>query len=192
MSYQTITPPSDEPVTLAQAKAQCRVDSAEEDDFIESLIQPARELAEHRTGRALMTQTLEWAIPDLAGDKIPFPVSPVQSIESIKYIDSNGVEQTLSPSVYALDKTGQGKHYLRLKNGQSWPSANTQFDAVKVTFVAGYGDAAAVPAAIKQWILMAVSFFYKHRETASDESVVTELPATFCDGLLQTVKIWGL
>lgn len=192
MGYTTTIQPAAEPVTLAQAKQQCRVDYDDEDTFITSLIKSARELAEHRTGRALVTQTIEWVLPCLAGDKIYFPVAPVQSITSITYLDSSGVEQALPDTVYALDKTGRGKHYLRLKNGQSWPSVLSQFDAVKVTFVAGYGDDADVPAAVKQWILLAIGFFYVNRESATENTMVTELPSTFCEGLLHTVKIWGL
>lgn len=192
MGYKTNIQPASEPVTLEQAKLQCRVDHADEDDLITALIKPARELAEHRTGRAFITQTCEWVMPSLDGDKIAFPVAPVQSITSITYLDSNGVEQTLPTSVYALDKTGNGKHYLRLKYGQSWPSVLSQFDAVKITFVAGYGDAADVPAAVKQWMLLAIALWYKNKESATEGSVVTELPTTFCDGLLHTVKIWGL
>lgn len=192
MGYTTTIQPADEPVTLAQAKQQCRVDYDDEDVLIASLIKSARELAEHRTGRALVTQTIEWVLPCLSGEKIAFPVSPVQSIASITYLDSNGALQTLPASVYALDKTGQGKHYLRLKSGQSWPSVLSQFDAVKITFVAGYGESDDVPAAVKQWILMAIAFWYKNKESATDGSVVAELPMTFCDGLLHTVKIWGL
>lgn len=192
MGYTTTIQPASEPVTLDQAKAQCRVDHADENDLITALIKPARELAEHRTGRAFITQTCEWVLPCLDGEKIAFPVAPVQSITSITYLDSNGIEQTLPTSVYALDKTGNGKHYLRLKYGQSWPSVLNQFDAVKVTFVAGYGDAADVPAAVKQWILLAIGFFYVNRESATENTMVTELPATFCEGLLHTVKIWGL
>lgn len=192
MGYTTTTQPASEPVTLAQAKQQCRVDHDDEDDLITALIKPARELAEHRTGRALITQTCLWVMPKLCGEKIAFPVAPVQSISSITYLDSNGVQQTLPTSVYALDKTGNGKHYLRLLNGQSWPGVLDQFDAVKITFVAGYGDATDIPASVKQWMLLVIAFWYKNKESATDGSVVTELPTTFCEGLLQTVKIWGL
>lgn len=185
------TQPATEPVTLEQAKLQCRVEHADEDTLITALIKSARELAEHRTGRAFITQTCEWVLPSLDGDKIAFPVAPVQSITSIKYLDSNGVEQILPDSVYALDKTGNGKHYLRLKYGQSWPSVLSQFDAVKITFVAGYGDADDVPAAVKQWMLLAIDAYYKNRGLISDTQTY-ELPEGFCAGLLNTVKIWGL
>lgn len=192
MGYTTTTQPADEPITLAQAKQQCRVDHDDDDELFNKFIIPtARDLAEHRTGRALVTQTIEWVLPCLAGEKIAFPVSPVQSIASISYLDSNGVQQILPPSVYALDKTGQGKHYLRLKNGQSWPSVLNQFDAVKITFVAGYGESDDVPAAVKQWILLAISAYYQNRSLIS-ESQAYELPDSFCAGLLNTVKIWGL
>lgn len=193
MTYKITIQPATEPVTLVQAKAQCRVDFNDDDNLITALIKSARELAEHRTGRALITRTGVWSADRFCGDKIAFPVSPVQSISSIKYIDAFGVEQTLPDSVYVLDNSGEGKHYLRLKYGQAWPSTRDQFDAFKVTFVAGYSaNADDVPAAVKQWMLLAIALWYKNTEAATDGSVVTELPTTFCEGLLHTVKIWGL
>lgn len=191
MTYTIITPPSVEPVTLADAKHQCRVDYGDDDTLIASMIKSARELAEHRTNRALVTQTCMWVKSGLCGEKIDFPVSPVQSITSITYLDTNGVQQTLPSSVYALDNTGQGKHSLRLKYGQSWPAVLSQFDAVKITFVAGYGNADAVPSSVKQWILMAVNAFYENRSPIV-EGQTYELPESFCAGLLNTVKIWGV
>lgn len=191
MTYKITIQPSAEPVTLDQAKLQCRVEHAEEDTLITALIKSARELAEHRTQRAFITRTGVWTADRFCGNKIAFPVSPVQSITSITYVDANGDEQTIDSSVYVLDNSGDGKHYLRLKYGQSWPSVRDQFDAFKVTFVAGYGTADAVPAAVKQWMLLAIDAYYKNRGLISDAQTY-ELPEGFCAGLLNTVKIWGL
>lgn len=193
MSYKTTIQPSTEPVTLAQAKFQCRVDFDDEnnDAYITSLIKPARQAAEHRTNRALMTQTVQLVLPAFPCGDFALPVSPVQSITSIVYLDASGASQTLAGSVYALDNTGEGINYVRLKNGQHWPSTLDQFNAVTVTFVAGWASADEVPATVKQWILMAIHTMYENRGSVGMTQVY-ELPGHFCQSLLDTVKVWGL
>lgn len=190
MNFKTITPPSVEPVTLAEAKRQCKVDAdiTDDDTLIDSYIQAARELAEHRTGRLFCTQTIEGVLDAFPAINIPLPVSPVQSVVSVKYIDTNGSEQEVPSNYYTLDTYGLVPS-IEPEYGVVWPAVRTGKNAVKVRLMAGYGDAAAVPLAVKQWILMAVDVFYQHRglvETAQ----TYELPANFCQGLLDTVKIW--
>lgn len=57
---QTIQPPVGEPITLTEAKAQCRVDTdiTQDDDRIAGLITSARIFVENWKGRALVSQTL--------------------------------------------------------------------------------------------------------------------------------------
>lgn len=51
----------------------------------------------------------------------------------------------------------------------------------------GYGEASAVPAAIKQWILLHVGHFYERRESAETGSM-TELP--YLGKLLDPFRTW--
>ena len=57
MTSTLIAPPGEEPVTLAEAKAWCRIDAADEDALLSALIAAARLQVESLTGRALVTQT---------------------------------------------------------------------------------------------------------------------------------------
>ena len=69
MSLVIITPPATEPITLTEAKAQCRVDGTAEDALLTIYIQAAREQCERLIGRKLITQTVEQrldAFPDAA------------------------------------------------------------------------------------------------------------------------------
>ena len=52
MSVTTLTPPASEPVSLAEAKTLLRIDAADEDTLLASLIVTARHTVETRTGRA--------------------------------------------------------------------------------------------------------------------------------------------
>lgn len=161
----TITPPAEEPITLAEAKVHCHVDGSDEDSLLTGLIVAARELCELRARRAFVTQTLErhlecWP----ASTGIYVPKAPLVSVTSVKYIDSDSVEQTVSSSDYIVDIASQPGRVV-LKRNVSWPSAELQVGgAVRVRYVAGYGAASAVPARYKQAIRLLVGHWYENRE----------------------------
>lgn len=181
-----ITAPTEEPVTLAEAKLQCRVDGTDEDALLTALIKAARELAENQTGRALCTQTWELALDAFPAAEIELPLPPVQSITSIKYLDASAVEQTLSADVYALDSYGSLRHWVLPAYGAAWPAALAAANAVKIRFVAGHG-AAAVPQGIKQWMLLQIGHWYAVRESVNVGSSVNELP--FVGALLDPYRL---
>lgn len=112
-------------------------------------------------GRALVTQT--WRL-DLDGfpcggryvpgrgmvdeRAIKIPLPPLQTVSSITYVDTNGDTQTLATSVYQVVNRQRQPSMIVEAYGQSWPSTRNVPDSVSVTFVAGYGAAADVPADI--------------------------------------------
>jgi uncharacterized phiE125 gp8 family phage protein len=57
MTSYLIAGPGEEPVSLAEAKAFCRIDGTDEDALVSALITAARLHVESITGRALLTQT---------------------------------------------------------------------------------------------------------------------------------------
>jgi len=183
MTLILITAPIEEPVTLAEAKAHCKAtDSTDEDTLISSLIIAARQQAEHRLGRALCTQTLELVLDQFPeGFKLINP--PVISVTSIKYIDTAGVQQTLNPADYSLDKDSE-PGWLVPAYGLAWPDTREVPNAVRARYVAGYGAAAAVPQTIKAWMLMAISTMYNQREAIITGTVVAEVPRDFFAALL--------
>lgn len=183
MSLRLVTPAASAAVSLAEAKAQLRVDSTDEDTLITSLVVAATDMAEQQTRRAIMPQTWELAL-DAFPTKFELTRVPVSSITSVKYTDYTGVEQTLDPSAYVLDTSDDyGYAYVRPAYGTEWPSAR---DGVKVRYVAGYANAAAVPEPIKQWIKLMVSTMFDNRETESYSSraVSTTVKIQFVDRLL--------
>jgi uncharacterized phiE125 gp8 family phage protein len=101
---------------------------------------------------------------------------PVQSIDSIKYIDTDGNQQTLSTDVYQLDSTCPSR--ILLKANQSWPSTMDIENAVTVEYAAGFGDSAAmVPEPIKLAIKFLAGHWYDNRlpvgSTPSQEVLFT-------------------
>ena len=88
---------------------------------------------------------------------------PLRSVASVKYVDANGRVLTLDTADYVVE-TGEYFGEIRPAFGMSWPPARPEPNAVRVTFEAGFGDAADVPTPIKQAILLMVGEWHRGRE----------------------------
>lgn len=164
-AIKVITPPSGEPITLAEAKAQCHVDGTEEDALITGYIVTAREYCEGFDWRAYLTQTIElWREHWPLDDEIELPKPPLQSVTKVEYYLTDDTKLTLPTTVYGVDAIST-PGTVHLKYCQQWPNAVLRdYNAICVTYVAGYANAAAVPQSIKQAMLLLVSHWYENRE----------------------------
>jgi uncharacterized phiE125 gp8 family phage protein len=174
-----ITPPAVSPVSLDEAKAHLRVDHGDDDALIQSLIDAATQHLDGPAGwlgRALIKQRLEMRLDffihwhrDCSSGEIALPCPPLLGNVAMIYVDAAGAEQTLDPSVYSIvGSGGRSTARLALAYGQSWPSPRYQREAVRIQFDAGYGEArAAVPAPIRQAILLHVGALYEQREAVT-------------------------
>jgi len=171
--------PDTEPVTTAEAKNYCRVDTGitEDDTLIGVLVTAARQLVELYTGRSLVTQTWELALDNFpAGSSVELPRGPVQSVTSIKTYDDEDNESTFASGNYLVD-TSLGR--VSLNHDAVWPTDLRSTASVLITYVAGYGDAASdVPAALRQAILMLVGHWYENREAVVTGTIAAEVPFT--------------
>ena len=174
------------PVTLAEAKLHLRVDGTDEDTLINALIAAATQQAENYTWRTLMTTVYEY-VDDSFDKRIELDTYPIVTIDSIKYYDLNSVQQTLIASQYESNLL-ECPAIVRPKDGYYWPDTITRFDAVTVRFTAGYASAAAVPAAIKQAILMIVGHLYANREDVVTGTQVNTMPQS-SQYLLNTYRV---
>ncbi len=175
MSLQLITAPATEPVTLAEAKAHLRVTTVDDDTLITALIVAARQTAENMTDRALITQTWEKSL-DVFPEAIELPKPRIQSITSVKYIDTAGVEQTLAGTEYLLDAASE-PGWVTPAYDKAWPETRAVPNAVKVRYVAGYGATAAdVPQIIRHAILLIIGELYERRENAIVGVVIGVVP----------------
>lgn len=199
MALIRIAAPASEPLDLATAKLHCRVDGNDEDALITALIVAAREQAEHETGRSLVTQTWE-LVHDAFPEAFALRKAPIQSVTSIKYLEGQwqfdeqemidvlvAVERTLDPSDYLLDKDSE-PGYVVPGYGKAWPASFAVPNAVRCRYVCGYGNAAAVPQAIKQWMLLAIGTMYAQRETFAGQ--VYSIPDRFWSGLLDPYRLY--
>lgn len=197
-SLVRVTDAATEPVTTTEAKAFLRVDSDEEDTFIDALITAARQRVEDYTGRALISQTWklvqdEWPSAHWysqlrdpqAGRTITLDRSPLISVESVKYYPASGAAQaTLSSDTYHV-LTGPMPGVVVLKSDQTWPDLYDRPDAVEVNFTAGYANAAAAPKTLRQAVLLLIAEMYE----VNVGNITSELPTV--KALLESYRVGG-
>ena len=182
MGYKLKTAPAVEPVTRDEAKLHLRVDTdcTADDTFIDALITAARQTAENYTGLALINQTWELTLDQFPVDEITLRPSPLSSITSITYQDINGTTTTASGTTLYEADTYAIPGAAALRYGQTWPTAREVQNSILVTYIAGFGAAAAsVPAPIKAAILLLIGHLYEHRESVVIGAAVTDLPQGF-------------
>lgn len=200
MGLYSITGPAEEPVTLDQVKAHCRVDFNEDDALLVGLIATMRQRAEAITRRALVTQrwrfttdafptgaliTRQWRF---ATNTAPYgvlalPKPALISVETVKYLDSAGTLQTLSPSAYDVHAEELVGGIVPVY-GTTWPDTRAGLGTVQVDYTAGYGAAAAVPQAIKSWMLCYIAAAYENRASTITGRSISAIDLPFVDALL--------
>jgi uncharacterized phiE125 gp8 family phage protein len=117
-------------------------------------------------------------------------VAPLQSVESINYIDTNGIQQTLDPSQYKVD-VASSRGRIVPAYGAAWPAARNEINAVEVNFTCGYGDAEAVPQGIKNWMLIRIATLFENREEVAILPRGKVEPLPFVDRLLDGYRLMG-
>lgn len=164
-------------LTPEEAKLHLRVDHADEDTLIAMLVGAVTSHLDGYSGilgKALITQT--WAVErSTFCNRMDIPLGPVQSA-TVQYYDSTNNLQTLASTVYAVLSDGLGP-YVSLKYNQQWPQTYTRDDAVKITFISGYGPAASdVPEGIREAALLLIGHWYENRSGVNIGNISTELP----------------
>jgi len=184
LNLSLITAPLQEPLEVAEVKDHLRITGIDEDAYLQNIILPsARMSVEVALNRALINQTWEWVwdggFP--ASGALHFPKPPLSSVTYIKYTDTSDVEQTWSSANYQTDTRGEFGR-LWLTDGTVWPNdVKLSTPGVAwVRFVAGYGaDGDAVPASIRNLVLLMCGHMYQNREPTVTGTIVTKIPYAF-------------
>lgn len=177
--------PATLPVTLAEAKAHLAISHSDQDDMVTALLNAAVGHVDGWSGvlgRALINQTWQ---QDFRGfyDGLRLGLAPVSSVTSVTYYDGDNASQTLDAATYQV-LAEDGGTVLRLAPDQTWPGVYNRPDAIRATYVAGYGASASdVPSPIRHAILMLVAHWYLNREPASIGAAAASIPLTV-DALL--------
>jgi len=181
-----VTPPPSGPdgliVSVAEAMLHCRVfpnTGLDETDWFLDALYNAQSLIDGPRGAGVPLLTQQWrlSLDRWPSDYIIIPMGPVQSIDSITYLDLGYNENTLpagpppnganSGGQYVYDLDADPVH-IRRAFGVVWPLLGIIPGAVKVTFTCGFADTPADwpdrNRDLKQAIKLIVSHNYNHRD----------------------------
>lgn len=209
MTVRVVTAPAYEPVSLAQAKLWCRIDSdiTDQDDVVTQLIQTMREYAENLTGRAFIQRDLQLVTNcyttlyfdgvSRVGLSLPYP--PLVAVSSITYIDTDGATQTLDTADYNVH-TWHEPGFVVEDWDATWPSYRREPDAIRVSYTAGYALGAGsppgadeyranLPSALKTWMQARIATLYECREQLTFGASGFVIPHNFSDGLLDALIV---
>jgi uncharacterized phiE125 gp8 family phage protein len=187
MSLAILTPPAQEPVTLADAKLFARIATSDDDAVIARLIAAARQHVEAFTRRALVTQTLRLTTgaPSRSG-RVILPRPPVQAVLTVALRDAMGTLTPLAPADFVADLAAGAITLSRRPAGLG--AAGSQ---LQIEYRAGFGDPAAVPEAIRQAILLLVAGWIEARGALPGESA-PQAPPPAVSSLLAPWRVLDL
>jgi uncharacterized phiE125 gp8 family phage protein len=182
--HVTVITPAAAVVSWAEAQLHLRLDTTTDQTMVEAMIASITGWLSGPggwLGRSVGSQTLEARFGSFTCSEVVLPCGPVTSISSIKYLDEDGVEQTLSASVY--QRLTDGRVVLNLD--EEWPDLYDDPEAVRVRYVAG-----DTPAAIKAAVLLMVGHLYANREAVVTGTIATALPLSV-QGLLAPYRVFA-
>jgi uncharacterized phiE125 gp8 family phage protein len=174
MTPLALTPPTLEPVSLAEAKIFLRLDQTDEDELLATLITAARLMVEAASGRMLIEQTWRLVLDAWPrGGEIRLPLSPAASVEAARVYDGQGVAQTVPDASLQLDRAADPP-VIRLAGPV--PEVGRRLGAIEIEVVAGYGpEVTDVPALLRHAVLqLAARWFEQRGDVASRDG--TALP----------------
>jgi uncharacterized phiE125 gp8 family phage protein len=145
-----------EPVTVIGMKGYLNIDYDLWDTLLATMISAGRIRLERYTGCSFATKTLIATFMNTA-DTLDIPYGPIQSITSIKSIDSSGTKTTLTEGTdYSI--TGNLFKTIRFYNSGI---------PIEIEYVAGYTDS-TLPADLRLAIMKQVAMDFEYREGTSD------------------------
>lgn len=176
------TMPVDYPVTQTEALLFLKQNSGTPDDsLVDDLIAMATQEVELITEHQLQEATsIQYFDGFCRGGLLKLKRPPVSSINSVKYLDVNGVEQTISSSNYRLINKNEASAFVQFNSTYILPIVDRNLlDTVYVEFVSGYetwnDSKPGVPVPIKKAILIYINEIYEHRLYQQERAITGQL-----------------
>jgi len=168
MRFTISTGPTSEPITIADFETQANTGDLPEDQHgrVADMLTAARELCESRNKRQFITATWLGYLDSFPTEILIRDKLPITGITSIQYYDSDDALQTLSASLYTMDYSSpNAPARIMPSSGNYWPITSSDvYNAVIITFTAGYGTRSDVPLVVRNAMLMLVAHWYENRE----------------------------
>lgn len=175
-----IAGPTREPLDIDEVKKALQFASDLDDTLIDNWIATARQRFEEQTGRQIMTATWEYWLDRFPCQQIELPKAPLRSVVSLKYIDPDGVEQTLVEGTDYRVRPPAGpigdRGWVEPIFATVWPPTRCEANAVRIQYLAGYGNTLdSVPEMVKSTLYMIVTAFFCGR-CAEDNRPAPKMP----------------
>ncbi len=159
MSLTLTTPPTGEPITLAELKAHLRLSDASEDALLEGLALAARQMVEAQANLAIMRQSWAYEI-DAAriagGYDIDLPLAPFVAVDAITAHSAKGAGSPVAPDLYTVQGGNRGVIQLR----QPVPNS----ERLTIDFTVGWASADDAPGPLRLAVKQLAAFWFEHRE----------------------------
>lgn len=136
---KVVSAPTSEVITLAELKKHVRVDTADDNSVLETLLKAATEKFEERAMITVRPTGFELTLPGF-GSCIDIPAYPLRAVTSISYVDTDGMTQAVSSANYSVVETPEG---ARIVFNDNWSAPSLDDDVpepVTIAFEAGYDD----------------------------------------------------
>lgn len=167
-ALELLDPPATTPITLAEVKAQLRVEHTDDDALLTRLINVAVAYTDVRgaLGQAMITQKWGQWVDSTPPQAVSLILGPVTGVTAIKYYDLDGALQTDTLSNYQVIGT-EFATTVGPKTGFSWPVAQDRSDAIRIEYEIGYGAATTdVPETIRHALMLLIGHWYDNRENS--------------------------
>jgi uncharacterized phiE125 gp8 family phage protein len=148
-----------EPVTRAEVKTHCKIDTTDEDTYIDTLITQVRRRIENLCGISIVSKTVILTTDFTQEDYLPY--GPVSAITEVKLrVDTNTDGTPDYDTLVDDDYTTDGEDYLLFNS--------SYIGRHKITYTAGY---TTVPDDLKLAILNECAFRFQNRGDQSRQYV---------------------
>lgn len=170
----TCVTPAAAVLSLDEAKDHLRVDHSDHDDQIRALIAAAQAAITGPKGTGYAIASSTWRLSlDAFPAEIRIPLEPVTAVTEVRYVDTDGAQQTLTAGDDYLVDYDKSPCRITPAYGKCFPPTRQQPGAVKVLFRAGPEVA---PVDLVQAVKLIIAHWYEQPSAVNVGNIVNELP----------------